>query len=106
MILEGAPRIEVGDRYLAPILLVDDRSPAEWWPLTISSQVRLNGDTVQEAPQRAESATAVQLGGDSIDEVRSAVQRQSPDPVANRYRDLGPAERIKLVMRERTSSGP
>jgi hypothetical protein len=69
----ASPRLEVGQRYVAPILLEDDRSPSEWWPLTLSSQLALSGDRVLAPSPRADSETARELAGSTIAEVRSAI---------------------------------
>ena len=103
MVAEGAPRLEVGQRYLAPLLLMDDRSPAEWWPLTLASMLQLDADRVRPALPHTPSEAGRQLAGRVIGNVSEAVNRQPPDPIAQRYQHLRPAERVKKVLPSRVT---
>jgi hypothetical protein len=105
MVAEGEPRLEVGQRYLAPLLLMDDRSPAEWWPLTVGSMLQLESDTVRPALPHAQGS-ARQLAGRSSRDVADMVVREPPDPIARRFRHLRPAERVQKVLEALATERP
>lgn len=102
MVADGEPRLEVGRRYVAPLLLMDDRSPAEWWPLTVGSMLELESDEVEPALPHA-PGSARQLAGRSIRDVGDMVVREPADPIARRFRQLRPAERVQRVLDERAT---
>jgi hypothetical protein len=105
MVAEGEPRLEVGQRYLAPLLLMDDRSPAECWPLTVGSMLQLQSDTVGPALTHGQGS-ARELAGRSIRDVADMVVREPADPVARRFRNLRPAERVEKVLEARAAERP
>jgi hypothetical protein len=105
MVADGEPRLEVGQRYLAPLLLMDDRSPAEWWPLTVGSMLQLDSDTVRPALPHGQGS-ARQLAGSSIRDVADVVTREPADPTARRFRHLRPAERVQKVLEARAAERP
>jgi len=100
MVADGEPRLEVGQRYVAPLLLMDDRSPADWWPMTVGSMLELQSDRVKR-PLTDAPESAQQLADRSIGEVVSTVARQPPDPIAQRNRDLRPWKRVQKVLEAR-----
>ena len=106
MVADGEPRLEVGQRYVAPLVLMDDRQPAEWWPLTVSSMLQVDADRVKPANRFAEAASARQLAGRSLREVEDAVGREPADPTARRYRNLRPAQRVTKVLEARAAENP
>lgn len=100
MAAANATRVAVGQRYVAPLVRVEDGADGpEWWPLGIGAQLPLDGDRVEpvtDGPaQRA-------LAGRDVAAVRSALDDQAPDPEAARYRRLRPTERVRAVLRERS----
>jgi hypothetical protein len=105
MVAAGEPRLEVGQRYVAPVLLMDDRSPAEWWPLTVGSMLRLDTDRVRPALPEGQ-ASGRELAGQSISGVERAVESQPPDPVVQRFRHLRPAQRVQRALAARDAETP
>jgi hypothetical protein len=106
MVADGEPRLEVGQRYLAPLLLMDDRQPAEWWPLTVSSMLQLDADRVKPANPYAEADSARQLAGRSVREVQDAVGREAAEPTAKRFSNLRPAQRVSKLLEARAAENP
>lgn len=100
MTTDDAPRVAVGERYLAPLVQVEAGTGApEWWPLTVGSQLPLNDSRVTPPGQRAWSSPMREaLSGRSVDEIAGLVRAQSPDPIAEKYRSLRPTERIRAVI--------
>jgi hypothetical protein len=105
MVADGEPRLEVGQRYVAPLLLMDDRSPAEWWPLTVGSMLELEADTVGPALPHGQGS-ARQVAGRSIRDVADMVVRQPADPIARRFRNLRPAARVQQVLEALAAERP
>lgn len=71
------PRLEVGHRYLAPIV----RSCDEWFPLSDSATVTLDGDVItSEVSIGKPSPAASALHGLSIDQAADTVNRTEPSP--------------------------
>jgi hypothetical protein len=105
MVAEGEPRLEVGQRYLAPLLLMDDRTPAEWWPLTVGSMLQLDSERVRPALAHGQTS-AQQLAGHSVRDVPALVAREPADPVARRLRHLRPAQRVQQVLAAREAALP
>jgi hypothetical protein len=91
----GAPRLEVGERFLAPVVRVEDPL-VEWWPLTGSSQMPLD-DHDRVTPGDSGSPVRGALAGKSIGQVQAEVEAATPDPLAERFADLRPLKRIKAV---------
>jgi hypothetical protein len=96
ILFEDAPRVAVGERYLVPLVREDGR----WAAMTLSSQLRLDGDRVT-APGAGASRGPVpsQLSGRTVAQVRAAVAAQKADPVALRFRDLRPERRVRAVVK-------
>jgi len=101
--LHDGPRVTVGGRYLAPLVRVEDGPAPEWWPLTIGSQIQLNGERLAAAPaDPAGNSPRDELAGRSVEEARTIVTRQKPDPAAARHRELRPTQRLEAVQEEGT----
>jgi len=99
---DDGPRVALGERYAAPLVRVeDDPAAPEWWPLGISAQLRLDGDRIDPDAGRWSDAVGGRGAPRSLGELRAALARQPPDPVAARHRRLRPSERIRAVLRDR-----
>ena len=96
ILFEDAPRVEVGERYVAPLV----REGGRWAAMTLTSQLRLDGRRVTApADGSAKGPVPSQLSGRTVDQVRAAVAAQKADPVALRYRSLRPEQRVMAVVR-------
>jgi hypothetical protein len=99
--MHDATRVSVGGRYLAPVVRVEDGPAPEWWPLTIGSQIPLEGERLAAAPaDPAGNSPRDELAGRSVDEARTIVARERPDPIAARHRDVRPTQRLEAVQDE------
>jgi hypothetical protein len=106
MTAADAPRVAVGERYLAPLVQVEgEGGNPEWWPLTVGSQLPLDdsrvippGEGVWRSPMREALARR------SVDDIVDLLKGQPPDPVAERYRSLRPTERIRAVIADRAQA--
>lgn len=104
-VLGGAyPRLEVGDRYLSPLVMSD----GEW--VTLSSEVvlPLAGDVVAsfDVMQGTRALPLVEeMIGKTVDEVASLVAETSPDPLAVQYAELEPVERVEAVQQATAAGG-
>jgi hypothetical protein len=97
----GGPRLEVGMRYLAPLVRAP-RDGVDWTPLSDGSTLPLTGNAITVAGVvGVPSAIAASLNGRSPDEVAAIVDRTPPDPVAEKYADLDPDARVQAVLSER-----
>jgi hypothetical protein len=95
-----APRVAVGEKYLAPVVQVEGGDGAlEWWPLTVGSQLPL-GDSRVTSPGRDAWRSPMRdaLSGRSVDEIAELLKAQRPDPVAEKFSSLRPTERIQAVL--------
>jgi hypothetical protein len=98
------PRVVPGERYLAPLALVEFDAGPEWWPLTGGALVPVEGESVAPASWNREVSDA--LSGRSIEEPRSAIHAARADPIAAEFEDLRPQERVEAVARhERGGDG-
>jgi hypothetical protein len=99
LVSEGAPRMEVGRRYLTMLV----RSRGEWFPLTDRAVLTVAPDGVvtSEVISGEPSPAARQLRGKTITQAARAVASTPPDPVAARYFELPPRKRFRAVMEER-----
>jgi hypothetical protein len=93
------PRVNVEERYLGPLVQVNFEVGPEWWPLTPASQMPLVGSRV-ESPSW-ESTVSQILAGKTIDDVAHRIYSQEADPLAVKYRDLRPQDRVQAVLREK-----
>jgi hypothetical protein len=102
---EEGPRVAVGERYVAPLVRVeDDPQHPEWWPLGVGAQMPLADHEISGAGSW-HSSLRDQLSGRSIDDLRASLARQEPDALAAKYQNLRPSERIKAVLRDRGDQG-
>jgi hypothetical protein len=98
------PRLEVGERYLAAVVVGGVRPGV----MTASSVLLIDGDTVT-AGERSTPFVQSNLEGRSLEDVANAVRAAEPDPLAAKYERLPPMERYSAVVEERSSleaSGP
>lgn len=95
----NAPRVAPGERYLAPLALVEFDAGPEWWPLTPGAPVPVEGDAV--APARWNREISDALSGRSIEDARRTIQAARADPIAAELSDLRPQERIEAVARRK-----
>ena len=104
MLVEGAPRAEVGDRILAPLFRLEDPGTMEWGPVAGAAQLRLVSGRAEQAPAGEHNAARRSLSGLTVAEIARAWRQAMPDPRAAAHSDLRPAERVKVVTRERTEA--
>jgi hypothetical protein len=93
------PRVEVGERYVAPLVQVEFDDGPIWWTLTMGSQMPLDGAVVQKAEWH--SPVNQQLAGLAIEDVATHVREQKPDPIAAANFDKRPQDRVEIVQRSR-----
>lgn len=93
----GAPRLEVGNSYLAAWRFDPDDG---WGPHTFSSLLPVDESSVAlRDPLHDPADEAVSaLAGKTPDEVRATLHATAPDPVALRYFHLRPEQRCKLFV--------
>jgi hypothetical protein len=97
----GGPRLEVGMRYVAPLVWAP-RDGADWTPLSLDATLPLDGDRVTTAGiVGLPSPIAKEMSGRSPLELSAILARTPPDPIAQKYFDLPPDERWEAVVRER-----
>ena len=98
----GGPRLEVGGRYLAPLVRVQG---GEWVPLGIGATLPLDGDVATTSGVAGHpSAIGEAMRGKAVAEVADLLARTPADPVAAKYAHLDPDERLKAVQREKGAS--
>lgn len=98
--INGAPRTEVGERFVAPLFRRESADGSEWGPLTAGSQLRLDGGQVAAATPLERSPVRAKLAGMSTAQVREMVASAAADPRAERRRSLRPLARVKAVQAE------
>jgi hypothetical protein len=107
LVEDGAPRVAVGERYLAPLVRVeDDPDNPEWWPLGIPAQMPLGTDDTVGETNGWSNALAARLRGRSVNAIRDAVTAENPDPLAQKHAKLRPSKRIRAVLGERGDQAP
>ena len=92
----NSPRLEVGGRYVMPLVKFD----RSWAPMTAESPLPVEGSAVAAADAAAWDAmspAADELAGKSFERMEATIEATEPDPVAARYFDLPPEERVKAV---------
>ena len=95
----GGPRLELGGRYLAPLLRV---SGNEWITLSSGATLPLEGDVATTAGVAGHASPIGEaMQGKSVSDVADLLARTPADPVAAKYAHLEPDERLKAVQRER-----
>lgn len=101
--IRGGNRLEVGERYLLPLV-----KTADGWSLFSSRAVLdLDGDQATGKVDVGEPSAAVaQLAGASIDRAGEIVEATEPDPLAAKHAELLPAERWQAADAERESATP
>jgi hypothetical protein len=94
----GGPRLEVGGRYLAPLVHVQ----GEWVPLGIGATLPLDGDVATTSGVAGHpSAIGEAMRGKAVTDVAELLAATPADPVAAKYAHLEPDERLKAVQREK-----
>ena len=91
----GGPRLEVGERYVAPLVRAA-RDGAAWTPLSAESTLPLGAAGITtDGMLGAPSPLAKGLEGTSPNDLAAILRRTPPDPVAARNFDLPPDARVK-----------
>ncbi|HKH17072.1 MAG TPA: hypothetical protein VKA57_06065 [Solirubrobacteraceae bacterium] len=95
----GGPRLEVGGRYLAPLVRAP-RDGAEWTPLSAASTLPLEGDTITTAGIVGHpSAIADAMRGKASERLAEVLARTPPDAIAAKHFGLDPDARVQAVLR-------
>jgi hypothetical protein len=93
----GGPRLEVGRRYVTPLVRAP-RDGVDWTPLAVESVLPLDGDEiVTTGIAGAPSTIARRMAGRSVDDLSAVLAGTRPDPVAASHFDLPPDQRVKAV---------
>jgi hypothetical protein len=101
----GGPRLEVGARYVTALVRAP-RDGVEWTPLADDSTLPLDGDVITTAGiLGVPSLLAKELRGKSVDKLAIMLAHTQPDPIAAKYFDLPPDERVQAVFRETPGTG-
>jgi hypothetical protein len=101
----GGPRLEVGGRYLTPLVRAP-RDGADWTPLSVESTLPLAGNSITTAGiVGLASPIAKALNGKSAEALAQILARTPPDPIAAKYWELGPDERVHAVLQARGRTG-
>ena len=106
LVEQDAPRVAVGEHYVAPLARIeDDPQQPEWWPLGVGAQVPLvDGRASDSGSWR--SALKPHLAGETLEVLGRDIQATAPDPLAARYGNWRPTERVKAVLRARGRDSP
>jgi hypothetical protein len=101
-----APRVDVGERYVAPLARVRaGTGELEWWPLSIGAQLPVSDGEVKRPNDDAwRSPILDALAGTTLAQLESLVHRRAPDPLAAKYMHLRPQERVAAVGMERAKA--
>lgn len=101
---EDAPRLEVGERYLTPLVHASDG----WTPLADSSILTLSGDQITAKVRKVQITAKVRKGeprdlarslaGKSLQETDKAVASTAPVPESAPYRDADPDDRVRKTL--------
>lgn len=95
-------RYEAGEVLLSPTARVEDPGafdgPVQWHPLGYCSALLLEDGRVASSNS---DQLRHELAGQTPEQVAAALRKERPDPIAERYRHLRPAERVKAVLSER-----
>jgi hypothetical protein len=87
---------EVGRQFLAPLVRVE--RPREWWPVTACAPMPVRDGRVSAGRgSEREGPLHARLDGQTVHELVLAFRRQAPDPLAERYDNLRPQERVQKV---------
>jgi hypothetical protein len=96
----GGPRLEVGARYVAPLVRAP-RNGVQWTPLSDGATLPLDGDLITTTGIGGNpSPIAERMEGRSVDALAEILAGTPPDPIAAKYFDLGPDARWQAVLRE------
>lgn len=90
-------RLEVGDRYLAP--LANSRMGG-WGPLSPGQVFRVDGDRITMEWTPTDDTAAKRIGGRSLDEAARILDATEPDPLTVKYSDLDPIDRAGAAQAE------
>jgi hypothetical protein len=101
----GGPRLEVGKRYVTPLVRAP-RDGVDWTPLAVESTLPLDGDVITTAGVvGAPSSIAKEMTGRPVDDLATSLARTRPDPIAAKYFDLPPDQRWQAVRRAQGEAG-
>jgi hypothetical protein len=102
--MRDAPRVEIGERYLAPLARVrDGTGELAWWPLSSGAQFPvLDGKIVPPAPdeQGWDDPLLTQLAGRSLVGLEASLDASEPLPLPAKYGNLRPFDRFQAVLEE------
>ena len=99
----GGPRLEVGERYLTPLVRVTGN---EWITLSTGATLPLEGEVATTAGVAGHpSPIGEAMRGKSVAEVGELLAETPADPIAAKYAQLEPDERLKAVQREKGYTG-
>ena len=91
----GGPRLEVGGRYLAPLVRAE-RDGVAWTPLSVESTLPLADTGITAAGVLGAPSPLVRgLVGRSPSDLAAILRRTAPDPVAARNFDLATDARVR-----------
>lgn len=97
--LRGAPRLHVGQSFLAPLVWRSDLEPGRWQPLCFESQLEvIDGKATDASPNEVDETLREALVGESIERVEELIREQQRSPLAVKYEDLRPPERVQAVL--------
>lgn len=96
--LHGSPRVELGQRFLAPLVRVEEPF-VEWWPLSTSAVVPVVDGRIQ-TDDTLDNPVGKEFAGHAISALDESLARQDPDPLAAKHQELRPTERVEAVLAE------
>ena len=108
--LAGAPRLEVGKRYVGPLVLLSGGrfGDGEWSVFAPWTTLRLEGDRTVRSEVVVgitPEPVAVMLTGKSLGELAQLFGETQPDPFSLQYAELDPESRYILASQARRTSG-
>ncbi len=97
---EGNTRVEVGQSYVAPLVLLSTSFGQEWVLITNGGSTIPVEDRklVASNPHHHEVESFVdELQGITVDELAILLAGTAPNPIASQYMDVDPVERVRRV---------
>lgn len=104
MTMRDAPRVEIGERYLAPLARVrDGTGELAWWPLASGAQLPVTDEKLAlPAPDDHpwKDPLLDQLSGTPLNSLQSNLDGSEPLPLPAKYMELRPLDRFQAVLDE------
>jgi hypothetical protein len=99
--MREAPRLEVGERFLAPLVYREDwpESAPKWSLLDFSAQLRLDGARIALRREETVNELRRSFNGKAVESVLEDFQQAPMHETAARYQHLRPAKRVEAVLR-------